>query len=187
MSGRKKPKIKQTLLKRIAITGPESTGKSWLAKKLAGYYKTVWVHEFAVDYLTKHGSDYNLDDILKIAKGQLEIENSIANIATDLLFCDTDLLVTKVWSKVVFNEVPDWIEKKVAEHRYDLYLLCYPDLEWEYSPLRENPGDREYLFELYKKELVKQGSNFRLVKGAGDQRLKNAVNFVEELINQKKD
>jgi len=171
------------MLKRISITGPESTGKTWLAKRLAEQYQTVWVHEFAVDYLSKHRADYNLEDILRIAKGQIELENNIANIASRLLFCDTDLIVIKIWSKAVFNEVPSWIEQQIVERKYDLYLLCSPDLEWKDAPFRENPNDRDRLFNLYKEELIQQNFNFRIVKGVGDQRLKNAVNFVEELID----
>jgi NadR type nicotinamide-nucleotide adenylyltransferase len=171
------------MLKRIAITGPESTGKTWLAKKLANYFRTAWVHEFAVDYLSKHGADYNLEDILRIAKGQVELENNIANIASQFLFCDTDLIVTKIWSKEVFNEVPLWIDEMIAKRKYDLYLLCSPDLEWEDAPFRENANDRDRLFNLYQEELVQQNFNFRIIKGVGDQRLKNAVNFVEELID----
>lgn len=171
------------MLKRIALTGPESTGKTWLAKRLADHYNTVWVHEFAVDYLSKHGANYKLEDILCIAKGQVEMEDNISNIASRLLFCDTDLIVTKVWSKEVFSKVPSWIEQKIVERQYDLYLLCSPDLEWEDTPFRENPNDRDRLFNLYKEELIHQNFNFRIIKGVGDQRLKNAVNFVEELIN----
>lgn len=169
------------MLKRISITGPESSGKSSLAKHLAEHYSTVWVYEFAVDYLSSHGEKYTLADIVSIAKGQLEFEESFANIAYKRLFCDTDFIVTKIWCKEVFNEVPEWIEKMSKKHVYDLYLLCAPDLPWEEAPFRENEHNREYLFELYLKEMVDNQFNYRIVKGFGEQRFKNAVNFVNEL------
>ena len=169
------------MLKRVSITGPESTGKSWLAKRLADYYSTVWVHEFSVDYLNNFGAEYSIDDIVKIAKGQLEIEKNFTSLASDFLFCDTDILVIKIWSKVVFGEVPEWIDQQLTNHRYNLYLLCYPDLKWEDGPFRENPDDRDNLFELYEKELIRIGANYRIVKGQGEQRLKNALNFVSEI------
>jgi len=170
------------LLKRTSITGPECTGKTWLAKKLSTHYNTVWVPEYSVEYLLKKGSDYKLDDILKIAKGQLYAEEFMAKEALDLLFCDTDLIVNKIWSQVVFHEVPDWIEDKVKNHKYDLYLLCYPDIKWRPGLFRENPTDRKELFSLYESELRKNKFNYRVVRGEGDQRFENAVKFVEELM-----
>lgn len=169
------------MIKRISITGPESSGKSSLAKELANHFNTVWVYEYAVDYLTVNGAEYTLEDIISIAKGQIEFEDAFANIAFKRLFCDTDLIVTKIWCKEVFNEVPEWIESMSKNHVYDLYLLCFPDLPWEEAPFRENAHNREYLYELYLKELVDNQFNYRVVKGIGEQRFKNAVNFVNEL------
>ncbi len=119
---------------------------------------------------------------MKIAREQLSAEDKLAAKAKDFLFCDTDLIVNKIWSKVVFDEVPEWIDNMVAEHRYNLYLLCYPDLEWQPSPFRQNPTNREYLFELYEDELKNQGFPYRIVTGLGDERLKNAVNFVDKFL-----
>lgn len=169
------------MLKRISITGPESTGKTWLAKKLAEHYQTVWVHEYAVDYLTKHGPDYKIDDLIKIAIEQLNIENSLANVASDYLFCDTDFLVMKVWSKDVFKQVPSAIEELFASHTYNLYLLSYPDIEWEAAPFRENPDDRLRIFNMYEEELIKNNSTYNVVKGMGEQRFENAVKIIDNL------
>ncbi len=170
------------MLKRIAITGPESTGKTWLAQKLAAYYHTVAVPEYAVAYLEEHGSKYGPDDIVAIAKGQVALEESYREKANSFLFCDTDPLVCKIWAKVVFGDVPEEIETLVKQHPYDLYLLCAPDIDWQPGPFRENPDDRDFLFRLYEKELKANSFPYAVVKGSGDQRLKNAVNFVEELL-----
>ena len=169
-------------LKRIAITGPESSGKTWLARKLAGHYHTVAVPEFAVEYLSEYGPAYTLRDIENIAKGQLQLEAYYAEKAEKVLFCDTDLIVCKIWSQVVFKSVPGWIESQVKHHRYDLYLLCAPDLPWQPGPFRENPEDRDYLFELYQQELENHGFPFAIVRGKGNERLENAVKFVETLL-----
>lgn len=170
------------MLKRISVTGPESTGKSWLAEQLASHYQTHWVTEFAREYLEENGPDYGPEDVVKIAKGQLEKEEKAALQCRKLLFCDTDMLVTKIWSEVVFGACPPWIEQQFTTHVYDLYLLCYPDIPWEADPLRENPENREELFWLYESALRKQGFPFRVVKGMGTQRLENAINFVEEIL-----
>jgi len=170
------------MLKRIAITGPESTGKSWLAEQLAKHYQTRWVAEYAREYLAQNGPEYNLEDVLAMAKGQLASEEKAARQSQRLLFCDTDLLVTKIWSEVVFDACPPWIEQQFETHVYDLYLLCYPDIAWEPDPLRENPDNRDELFQLYKTALQQHDFHFRVVKGLGKQRLENAINFVEEIL-----
>lgn len=170
------------MLKRISITGPESTGKSWLAKQLAKYFNTVYVPEYSVEYLEEFGPSYTIIDVEKIARGQIKKENKLASEASKLLFCDTDILVNKIWCEVVFKEVPEWIEQQLEKHRYDLYLLCMPDLKWEESPFRENPFDREKLFEFYEKELIRMEVNYGIVNGNGDQRFENALKFVTAII-----
>ncbi len=170
------------MLKRVSITGSESTGKSKLAAWLAEAYQTLWVPEYAREYLEKNGPDYLLKDVVAIARGQLERENIAAQKVKKVLFCDTDLLVTKIWCEVVFGTCPDWIEQHFQLHRYDLYLLCYPDLPWEPDPLRENPDNREELFELYRRALEENELPYRIVKGFGAERFENACTFVEEIL-----
>jgi len=169
------------MLKRVAITGPESTGKTRLAQALSLHFNTKHVPEYAREYLGQAKGKYTIKDILKIAKGQLELEKEVSAGLSGLLFCDTDLTVLKVWSQVVFNSCPQWIREQFVQHTYDLYLLCYPDLEWEADPLRENPTDRMFLFELYRQELEEAGFNYQVIKGRGDRRLENAINFVSPL------
>lgn len=169
------------MLKKIAISGPECTGKSSLAKELSVHYNTVFTPEYSVQYLKKKRS-YNLSDVLEIAKGQLLLENELAVSANRILFSDTDLMVNKIWSKVVFDEVPEWIERMILENHYDLYLLCTPDLPWKPAPFRENPFDREMLFELYEEEFRKAKFNYKVISGLGNNRIKNAINFVDEIL-----
>jgi len=162
-------------LKRITITGPESTGKSELAKQLSTHYKTAFVPEIAREYLANLGKAYVYEDILKIAKEQLKTENSIAHKARKILFCDTDLVVTKIWSSYKYGKCNLWIEEKVKSHRYDLYLLCDIDLPWVEDPLREHPGKRKELFALYLKELQQLKVNFVIISGIGTERTENAI------------
>lgn len=169
------------LLKNIAITGPESTGKSWLSEKLAAYFKTVWVPEFARDYLEINGLNYTIDDLVKIAKGQVNSTSHAEKSNQGIIFYDTELVVLKIWSEVVFKKCPVYIEEMLTQQNYDLYLLCYPDIHWEFQPMRENPDNREYLFELYEKELKKRNLNYRIVRGIGEERLQNAITFVNEI------
>lgn len=167
------------MIRKIAITGPESTGKSVLAEQLANHYKTVWVPEYAREYLEFLGEPYQEKDIVLIAQGQMLSEGSQIGKADNFLFCDTELLVTKIWSEVKYNRCDPWILKTIEAHRYDLYLLCDIDLPWQYDPLREHPHQRQYLFDLYYNELNNRGFNFAVIRGTGNERFRNAVEAIQ--------
>ncbi|MDA3943631.1 MAG: ATP-binding protein [Bacteroidetes bacterium] len=169
------------MIKRIAITGPESTGKSWLAERLAEHYNTSWVPEFARSYLEKTGQKYTPRDIEQIAKGQLELERNIISQAKAVLFTDTEMLVCKIWLDFVFGLKSNFIEKALEEQNYDLYLLCDIDIDWQPDPLREHPHKREELFVHYENLLIERGFPFVKVSGQGNIRLENAVNAVNEI------
>ncbi|MCX6268403.1 MAG: ATP-binding protein [Bacteroidetes bacterium] len=173
------------MITRIAVTGPESTGKSMLAEQLAAHYRTVWVPEYARQYLELLGKPYEEHDILLIAQGQLLAETSLLAQADKYLFCDTELLVTKIWSEVKYNRCDPWILKTIETHTYDLYLLCDIDLPWQYDPLREHPDHRQFLFDLYQNELINRKFSFRVVRGAGSVRLENAIQIIESLFSGK--
>ncbi len=164
------------MLKRIAITGPESTGKSWLSAALAARFSEPWVREQARDYLNRQQGIYDFDDILTIGQQQLREEERLATGAEEWLFCDTDFLVLRIWSLVKYGKSHPWIDAMVAEHPYHHYLLCKPDLPWEEDPLREHPHLREQLFGMYLRELEERGLPFSVVSGTGDARLMSALN-----------
>ena len=166
-------------LKRIAVTGPESTGKSELAKNLALQFNTVWVPEVARDYLEGLGRTYEFGDIGIIARKQYELENRLAKRASGILICDTDFLVTKIWSIYKYGKCDPWIEVMVKNHGYDLYLLCDIDLPWVEDPLREHPARRNELFNLYLDELKKNHARFEIISGTGRDRTENAILAVE--------
>lgn len=168
------------MIRRIAITGPESTGKSQLAAELARYFNTVWVPEYAREYLEIYGSKYSLNDIEDIARGQLKAENVLLKKAREWLFCDTEFIVTKIWAEHAFNECPEWISQQIVSHRYDYYFLCNIDLPWEPDPLREHPDMREYFFDLYRQELSGRDFPFAIISGMGDDRLNCAIKALEQ-------
>ena len=172
-------------MKKIVITGPESTGKTTLSKKLSEYYDVPLVEEFAVKYLTKTGGKYTYRDLLKIAKGQIEIENRVLqNSDSGLLISDTDLITIKIWSKVKYGKISRWIMQTIRNRHYDHYLLCYPDIPWEYDPFRENPDDRDWLFGLYEKELKKYGKKYTIIKGSKEIRFKTAIGIIENILKE---
>jgi len=169
-------------LKTVAITGPESTGKSTLSRQLAQHYGTTWAPEYARTYLDAHGSQYTLADLEQIARGQLAAEEAAVANAQRVVFVDTDLLVIKIWAEHAFGHCPDWILQKLAEQRHDLTLLLNIDLPWEPDPLREHPHMREYFYKLYQQELQKLGSPFAEISGTGEQRLARACALVDKLL-----
>ena len=163
-------------MRRIAITGPESSGKTKLAEDLAKYFGITYVPEFAREYLMALDRPYTADDLEKIAVGQIAlIENAKEN---NLLIVDTEMVVMHTWSKVVFGKVSDLIQKKLYEQNFDLYLLCDIDIPWEYDPLRENEFDREDLFQVYYKKLRELKYNFIIVQGTPEERLKQAIKAI---------
>ena len=173
-------KTDQMILK-IAITGPESTGKSLLSQQLANHYHTVWVPEFARSYIAGLNRPYEEKDILYIAQQQILEEEHHKFAANRLLFCDTEPIVTKIWSDVKYGRCHPWITETIKNHPYDLFLLCDIDLPWEYDPLREHPDKRKFLFDLYLNELTSRQFLFFIIQGYGPERFNNAVKIIDNL------
>ncbi len=167
---------------KIAITGPEATGKSSLASQLAQHFNTVYVSEFARDYVEKLPGPYNEDDLLIIAKGQLHLEEEVSLKAEKILFSDTEMTVMKIWSLHKYGRCHPFILQEIQAQDYDLVLLCDVDLPWEPDPLREHPGLRKYLFDWYLTELNLLGVNYAVVRGKGNERLSNAISEVNKII-----
>jgi NadR type nicotinamide-nucleotide adenylyltransferase len=168
-------------VRRISLTGPESTGKSTLAAQLAAHYGTVFVPEVARTYLEENGPQYILADLEAIAHGQLDAEEAAATHANQLLFCDTDLLVIKIWAENAFGTCPPWVLAELAQPRYALTLLLGIDLPWEADPLREHPepAQRQHFYNLYRAELQARRWPFVEVSGSPAQRLAQACAAID--------
>ena len=169
-------------IKRIALIGPESSGKTTLSKRLAEQYKTLWVPEYARDYVKTLNRPYTADDILIIAKEQLKAEEQLLLKANKLLFIDTEFIIAKIWCEDIFGFCPLWITEKLEEKKYDLYLLTKPDLPWEQDPVRENSKRRDYFFNLYLDEIEKRKFNYEIISGSEEDRFSNAVHAVEKFL-----
>ena len=176
-------------LKKIVVIGPESTGKSTLCQQLSSHFKTDWVKEYAREYLLKNGNKYSFQNLLDIAKGQINKEEADTKIARDngnqhCLFIDTDMYVMKVWCEFVFDKCHPWILNKIVEQQYDLYLLCDVDLPWVKDELREYPDliTRNKLYHHYKDIMVNQQVKWVNINGANEQRLKKAIDAVISII-----
>ena len=164
----------------IAITGPESTGKSQLASGLANYFGGNFVKEYAREYMNKLSGAYTRKDILTIARQQLGImEAGLTSSKRGYLFYDTEFTVLRIWSEYKYGECDPWIVDRQQDQAFDLYLLAGIDLPWQPDPQREHPDNRQELFDLYEKELLRQGWDYEIVTGRGKERLENAIRFIK--------
>lgn len=167
------------MTKRIAIVGPESTGKSELCQHLARTYDTEWVPEFARFYLDRLDRPYEKFDLLAIAKGQMKWEDDKAELAGEYLFCDTNLLVMKVWSDHKYGETDEWIEQELERRKYDFYLLNNIDLIWRPDPQREHPKLRKHFMKVYEDYLKEHSLPYGIVSGIEEDRTQCAVDLIE--------
>ncbi len=186
------------MIKKIVIIGPESTGKSTLCKQLAEHYETAWCPEYARDFLLSNGKNYDFDDLLTIAKGQLALEdeyttamekNSLPLLedgGSIPLFIDTDMYVMKVWCEFVFEKCHPFILHEIIKRKYDLYLLCNVDIPWVKDELREYPDldTRKRLYRNYKDIMINQSTPCIDISGGTDERLRKAITAVDELLNK---
>ncbi|MEO9966613.1 MAG: ATP-binding protein [Reichenbachiella sp.] len=170
-------KITQPTTK-IIITGPECTGKSTLSRQLSEYFEQPWLPEYARTYLSQLDRPYQQEDLLEIAKGQIECENTLLGENHNQVFMDTSLEVIKIWSEWKYRHCDNHIVDSLKARKADFYLLLSPDMSWEQDPLRENPDDRELLFDIYKQELESLGCPYEVISGLGLLRTRRAIKAI---------
>ncbi len=184
-------------IQKIVVLGPESTGKSTLCAALAAHYQTIWTPEYARAFLSKNGTKYTYDDLLTIAKGQIQKEEeALASLnkntvdqptpkISNKLILDTDMYVMKVWCEYVFNNCHHYILEQINQRSYDLYLLCDIDLPWAADEMREYPdaGPRIELFTIYRELLINQNTPWGIVSGTGKERTENAIQLIDQYLH----
>ncbi|WP_205501803.1 AAA family ATPase [Rufibacter psychrotolerans] len=168
---------------KIAITGPESTGKSTLAAQLAHHFGGAWVPEYARTYLESLGRPYQAPDLEAIARGQLALWQAEEKKGAPLLFLDTEMLVLKIWSEHAYDECAPFIQQQLRRQQVDLYLLMGIDLPWQPDPQREHPHLRQFFYDWYKRELELMGAPFVEIFGSADERLRHAIGAVAQVLH----
>ncbi|SFI86769.1 AAA family ATPase [Olleya namhaensis] len=174
---------------KIVLFGPESTGKTTLSQQLARHYHSVWVPEYARDYLQNKWNNERKTcepkDLLPIAIGQMALENNLAQKTDSVLICDTDLLETKVYSEAYYSGICDpTLEKYALKNIYDLYFLTYIDTPWEADDLRDKPEEREAMFKAFESALIKHKKPYVLLKGDKKTRLELAIKHIDLLLEK---
>lgn len=171
---------------KVVLFGPESTGKTVLAKQLADYYKTLWVPEYSRLYAeekVKNNQVLVKEDVIPIAKGQIALENTLAKQVTDLLICDTNLLETKVYSELYYNGYsPKLLNKYAIENYYNLYFLTNIDMPWEPDGIRDRPNERQDIFKAFQEALIKNKIPYVLLNGGLKKRFNTAIKHIDELL-----
>ncbi|WP_341216523.1 ATP-binding protein [uncultured Wocania sp.] len=175
---------------KVVLFGPESTGKTTLSRQLARYYNSVWVPEYAREYLQNKWNNERKTcepkDLLPIAEGQIKLENELARKTDSVLICDTDLLETKVYSEAYYlGTCNPILEKYALKNTYHLYFLTYIDTPWEADDLRDKPEYRKEMFQAFENALIDNNRPYILLKGNKKERLEIAIKHIDELLNPK--
>ena len=166
-------------MQKILFTGPESTGKTQIARQLAALFQEEWVPEYARRSLDELNRPYTEAALSHIARGQAEREAAAARRAQRWLFCDTGMLAIKVWSEYKYGRCHPWILEQLHRSRYELVFLCGIDIPWTPDPQRENPNEREELYRIFQHELKELNWPYRALWGSPEERIAKVRHFIE--------
>ena len=166
---------------KVVVTGAESTGKTTLSQLLATALNYDYLEEYSRAYLSVLNRPYIYEDLLSIAKGQYRSEIEAYRNCHQGLICDTSLIVMKVWSLYKYGQLDPWIDQTIAAQHWDAFILTHWDIPYEVDPLRENPEERHILHDLYVDELNQLDVPYRIMYGTAEDRLEDAIAFVNEL------
>lgn len=185
---------------RIAIVGPESSGKTTLSEELMMHVGGGRVSDGTREFLEELERPYTEEDLLDMAYSHAQwVEDAPLfaaehwaaihgndpvgrSVPLEPTYFDTDILNLKIWSQEKYGRVHPEIERLVRELKYDLRLLCRPDIPWEPDPLRENPHDRDRLFDVWERELKAYGFPYVIIEGSHEERVRKAVDVVQAVM-----
>ena len=152
-------------MKRIVITGAESSGKTTLARYLAEAFGWPLALEYARLYLEQHGAHYDYHIVHAIAREHLQYQSTQVPAESEWGIYDTDLLNFTIWCDVAFGGCEPWLREAAAEEHHHVYLICQPDLPWEADPLREYPEGRQEIYEMHLAAVKATGRKYRIISG----------------------
>jgi NadR type nicotinamide-nucleotide adenylyltransferase len=170
------------VIKKIAIVGPESTGKSTISLQLAKHYQVPWVAEYARFYCAALTGPCTLQDEINMFHGQVALEESVlASAQTDFIICDTTFITVKIWSDEMLGKTPQIVLDAIKSRSYDFYLLLDIDLPWQDDPLRDFPHKRAHFMQVWHQELKAINANYQVISGT-ETRLQNAVSAIDAFL-----
>jgi NadR type nicotinamide-nucleotide adenylyltransferase len=172
-------------IKKVALLGAESTGKTTLAATLATHYGTVWVPEYAREFLGTTKGVRLPEFMVPIALGHVCLESSVRENADRILFSDSCLLATSVWSMHYFGSCDQIILEMVDREVYDLYILLDTDVPWVSDGLRDSESSRDEIHQLLQYELIKRKLPYVLISGTFEERIEKSREIIDVLLNGK--
>lgn len=169
-------------IKKVCFYGPESTGKSTMAKRLAEHYNTEWVPEVAREIVSNN--DFTIDDIIKIGHAQTNRILEKTKTANKILFCDTDLITTQIYCRHYLKVVPPILFELEKQINFDRYFLFEPDVPWVADGMRDlgESDKRKEMLGIFKMELDKRSINYLAVRGGWEERRKLIMDEVDKLL-----
>lgn len=180
--------IRSFFVKRIALMGPESVGKSTLTKKLSKYFDTQFVEEYGRTVYERNGNKVNISDFIPISKGRQEIENEKIKLANKLLFCDTEDITTYLFSKMYYPEncsyVEGWFKNEISRKpKYDIYILLKPDCDFIQDGTRSFQNSRWEHYYSIRNELIRNECDYIEIGGDWDNRFSQSVKIIKDKFN----
>jgi len=182
------PPVRGFYAARVCVVGAESTGKTTLARDLAQHFETAWVPEYGREYSERKlaregGYDFRSEEFAHIAARQCELEDEAARRANKVLICDTDAFATSVWHRRYMGARSPEVEERAARRRRpDLYILTDIRTPFEQDGTRDGEHVREWMHQIFAEELRAQGRPFKSVTGPREERVRQAVGYIEELL-----
>ena len=166
-------------MRRIVVTGSESTGKTTLARDLASWLGVPWIPEYARSYAEAKGILLGPEDVDPIARGQMAREDDAITTAAaeglELIVLDTDLVSTTVYAESYYGSTAPWIIAEARRRRGDLYLLADTDVPWSADGVRDRPHARREMHERFVTRLRESGAAWVSIDGLGPRRLEHAI------------
>lgn len=180
------PPVRAHYAKRVVVVGAESTGTTTLARALADHYQTVWVPEYGREYAERKTARGDAvwvgDEFIHIAAEQCRREDEAARHAMGILVCDTDALATALWYERYIGNESRAVKAIADAQRPRVYILTGDEIPFVQDGTRDGEHIRHDMHAAFIKALAAQKHPSVLVTGSHEQRMRQAVAFIDSLL-----